>query len=904
MASLSHDGRSFTVNGRRRWLVGATIDLGRHTRDRWPALLDTVRHAGFNAVGVRLCWAMHEQRPGKFDFTRDLDAAALIRLIAERRMLALLRPGPFVGAGYDAGGLPGWLVDGAPEIVRTGDPAYKAAASRWLLALMREVAPLQLTAPGAGGPIVLIENEHAWFKGHDALAAASLNETARFLREAGARVPIINANNLFAAAEGELDAWICDGDPFTTLRQLRAVRPDAPPILLDLPLAHQPAFGEKPDPVNPDDAARTIALALAAGGQLFVDGLLAGLTPGFFAGRDQRHADRFFTAASCPAAPISYGGQQTPLLAAVRRITTFATSFERVLATLDSADPPITVDPGAVARGVSVVHARGEQGGVAFVFPAPGARVVGPVVLSLPDGQTITIDPAGQPVVPLLFDATLGRGAELDWCSLAAFANVGQTFVCFGPPRAAAALSINGTPIETTVPRGQAPLILEHESVTIAILSHAQTDHAFATDDAFYLGCDRLDAAGEPVPAAGAGPCMRLGADGSVEKITRPAPKPRRRRTALTGWTVAPDTALDESSTQGWTPIDAPKPNAQLGDSLGPRWLRARFNSAKPVRGDLGLFTLRDRGLVFFDGESLGAVGDWPDTDRRTVPISIPAGEHCLTILTDHLGRPSGGAMVGEPVGLVDAPWLVAGFRLNKPKLETTAPLAPAAEFPARVWDLHEDEPADPRRITWRFTYRRTAPLYLRTSPLPAPALVLLNAAPIAWVTPGERLSMRLPVVPLRRGANALQLAVMGDAQAMLPAAADALALTEAKTTLPGSPVWSTAPCVPPHADRFAPVTRDRMTALAGSPVWLRARFRRAPDHPPVALDPRGLSKGHALVNGRSLGRFIVSKLAQRGAAPIPIPIPPAWLNPAGPNEMTLFDEFGATPGACRLTPL
>lgn len=957
MASITHDGRSFTINGRRRTLVGVTIDLGRHTRDRWGAILSDAADAGFNTVALRLNWAMHQPEPGRndnaFDFTGDLDAASFLRMVAERRLLAVLRPGPFVGAGYDAGGLPGWLVDGRADVARTGDPVFKNAVSRWITAVMREVGPLQILSPGAGGPIALIQSEHAWFKGHDELAQAYLGEVARFLREAGARVPILNANNLFAAPHeghwGELDAWVddhADSDPFVTLRQLHAVRPDSPPILLDLALAETPAFGE-PIGADHDSAVRRVGLALAAGGQVFVEGMFAGLTPGFLAGRDPHNAKRFYVSHSKPDAPVSFTGAHTPVYARLRRLATFASSFERVLANLDPEAPAVAQSPARTAKGAAVLHRPGAHGDAVFIFPAPGSAGVGTVELLLGDGRSITVDPAREPMVPLLLNAPLSPHAVLDYSNLSPMAHVDRALVLVGAAGAHGVFSINGAEIETTVPTGRKPTIIEHEGLTVAVCSFEQALHIAVTHDAIHLGADRIDDAGAPVPAAStaskssgkapsrAATVTTIRSTGVIEKISpKPAPAPRRSAApSLTAWTFSPDPALDPNPADAdWSPAQPLSPPgwadplakqtgrsrveqpstvaATAGDGLtvtGYRWLRCRCTAGKPVRGNLGLFTLRDRGVVFCRKTAdesparLGVVGDGPDTDTRTLPLALGKGDAELIFLIDHLGRPAGGSFLGEPVGLTGEPGFVAAFRLTKPKLEPGPPIAPLARWPARVWDLHEDEHADPRRVTWSFLYRKAAPLYLRIAGLPTSALVLLNDGPIAWVTPGDTVSMRLPEEPLRRGANTLALAVMGDADAALTKAAAALSLFETRSTLPGTPVWSSAEWRVPPADRFAPATPSAIRALAKAPAWLRTTFTRTPDDPPVGFVPTGLHKGCAIVNGRVLGRYIAGALGRRAGDPVPIPVPPAWLHADTPNELTIFDEAGAAPDGCKL---
>ncbi len=962
MASITHDGRSFTINGRRRFLFGVTIDLGRHARDRWDAILDDAAGAGFNTVALRLNWAMHQPEPGRadgaFDFTGDLDAASFLRQVATRKMLAVLRPGPFVGAGYDAGGLPGWLVDGRADIARTGDPVFKNAVSRWITAVMRQVGSLQILSPGAGGPIALIQNEHAWFKGHDDLAQAYLGEVARFLREAGARVPILNANNLFASPHeghwGELDAWVddhADKDPFVTLRQLHAVRPDSPPILLDLPLADTPAFGEQVGAAH-ESALRRIGLALAAGGQVFVDGMFAGLTPGFLAGRDPHNSRRYFNPHSAPGAPVSYSGARTPTYSRLRRLVTFAACFERVLANLDPAAPAVTCSPAIVTKGAAVIHRPGALGDAIFIFPAPGSAGVGPVELLLADGRPITVDPAREPMVPLLLNATLSPHAVLDYSNLSPMALVERALVLVGAPGAPGVFSINGAEVHTAVPSGRTPTIIEHEGLTVAVCSFEQSLHIVATQDAIHLGADRIDYAGLPVAAATttakspgksssrASSVTTIRSTGAVEK-TSPAPASAPRRApapTLSDWTFSADPALDAdpaAAANEWSPAQplaqptwedplakqtgrtrVEQPSTVAATSAdgravtGYRWLRCRCTAGKPVRGNLGLFTLRDRGVVFCRKAAdtpparLGVVGDGPDTDARTVPLALGKGDAELIFLIDHLGRPAGGSYLGEPVGLVGEPGFVSAFRLTKPKLEPGTPVAPLSRWPARVWDLHEDEHADPLRITWSFVYRKAAPMYLRIADFPAAALVLLNDGPIAWVTPGDTLSMRIPEEPLRRGANSLQLAILGDAEAVLARAAAALSLYETRNTLPGTPAWTSSPWRVPPDDRFTPATPGGIKSLAKAPAWFRARFSRTPDDAPVGFVPTGLHKGCVMVNGRVLGRYIAGALGRRAADPVPTPVPPAWLRADEPNELTIFDEAGSAPDSCRLVAI
>lgn len=93
--------------------------------------------------------------------------------------MVLLRLGPFIDAEYDFGGLPAWLLtlrDPPLRAIRTNDPAFTAAVTRWWKTLLPTVRPMLWEN---GGPVVMvqIENEYGAFAGAGA-AAPTAAETA------------------------------------------------------------------------------------------------------------------------------------------------------------------------------------------------------------------------------------------------------------------------------------------------------------------------------------------------------------------------------------------------------------------------------------------------------------------------------------------------------------------------------------------------------------------------------------------------------------------------------------------------------------------------------------------------------------------------------------------------------
>src|SRR6185295_3997880 len=100
------------------------------------------------------------------------------------------------------------------------------------------------------------------------------------------------------------------------------------------------------------------------------------------------------------------------------------------------------------------------QGGVAFVFGDPSGMDARPVTLILPDGSSLPVPMGEQSVAWCLFNVNISARGRLDYSNLSALGSVGQTLVCFGPAGAAAMLSVNGSPVEATVPSEFTPVIL------------------------------------------------------------------------------------------------------------------------------------------------------------------------------------------------------------------------------------------------------------------------------------------------------------------------------------------------------------------------------------------------------------------------------------------------------------
>lgn len=201
---------AFLLDGKPLQIISGELHYARIPRAYWRQRLRMAKAMGLNAIATYVFWNYHEVRPGVFDFhTGNHDLAAFIRIAQEEGLWVILRPGPYVCAEWDFGGLPSYLLKDPAVTVRGNDPRYLAAAARYVHALAAQIRPLLVTH---GGPILMVqvENEYGSY-GSD----SSYKQNARrMLVDAGIDVPLFTADGdwlfaqgaipgVFAAANGE-----------------------------------------------------------------------------------------------------------------------------------------------------------------------------------------------------------------------------------------------------------------------------------------------------------------------------------------------------------------------------------------------------------------------------------------------------------------------------------------------------------------------------------------------------------------------------------------------------------------------------------------------------------------------------------------------------------------------------
>jgi beta-galactosidase len=201
-------------------------------REYWAHRLRMIRALGLNTVSTYLFWSEHERRPGQFDFTGNLDVAEFCRQAQQEGLKVIVRPGPYVCAEWDMGGLPAWLLKDREVRLRTRDPRFLEPTRRYFKAVGEQLAPLQVTQ---GGPIILVQVENE-YGGHGS-DKTYLGVLRDYLREAGFEVPCFVHEMGWSAPKVVRDDFFCSvgfgGEAEKRFGGLRSVQRTGPLLCME-----------------------------------------------------------------------------------------------------------------------------------------------------------------------------------------------------------------------------------------------------------------------------------------------------------------------------------------------------------------------------------------------------------------------------------------------------------------------------------------------------------------------------------------------------------------------------------------------------------------------------------------------------------------------------------------------
>ncbi|MBE6586930.1 MAG: beta-galactosidase [Ruminococcaceae bacterium] len=321
MGILTFNNGKFYMDQKPYTVMSGAMHYFRIPREYWRDRLLKLLECGLNTVETYTPWNLHEPREGEFDFSGNLDIEAYIDTAASLGLNVILRPGPYICAEWDMGGLPSWLLTYEKMSLRCNDPAFLSKVERYYKELLPRIRP-RLSTNGGNVFMLQIENEYGSF-GDD---KEYLRAVADIYRNEGMDCLLFTSDGpcLSMLSGGSLEGYLCTSNfgsrPWENFQAVSAFRPGEPSMCCEYWCGWFDHWGEEhhvrpPEEVR-DDILEFTKLCASFNIYMFHGGTNFAFTNG--ANHDKGYQP---TVTSYDYnAPLSEAGDRTPLYYQIREI--------------------------------------------------------------------------------------------------------------------------------------------------------------------------------------------------------------------------------------------------------------------------------------------------------------------------------------------------------------------------------------------------------------------------------------------------------------------------------------------------------------------------------------------------------------------------------------------------------
>ncbi len=278
-------GKDFVKDGKPIKIISGAVHYFRNMPDTWADIFKKMRAIGCNCVETYCAWNMHEKQPGEYDFKDNLDIAKFIKTAGEEGLMVIVRPGPYICAEWEFGGLPWWIQSDEDIEIRCMNEAYIKHFDRYLDRMCDEIRPFLFTN---GGPVIMVqcENEYGYY-GDDKEYLKYLKDG--FIRR-GIDVPLFTSDGTEKEhlLDGTVDGCLATLNFGSRVEENFVVHdelyPDSPKMCMEMWNGWFDAWGDdKHHTTSAEDYAKVVDDMLARGSlnmYMFIGGTNFGFTSG------------------------------------------------------------------------------------------------------------------------------------------------------------------------------------------------------------------------------------------------------------------------------------------------------------------------------------------------------------------------------------------------------------------------------------------------------------------------------------------------------------------------------------------------------------------------------------------------------------------------------------------------
>lgn len=885
---LEYDHKSFTVQGKRKFLHCASIHYFRFPREEWREVLWKAKLAGIECIDTYFAWNVHEPIENVWDFSGNLDCDAYLSLCEELGLQVIARPGPYICAEWDFGGFPGWLADKEGIQFRSFEPTFLHYVDLYFDKIV-PIISRHLTTKGGGVVLVQVENEFAHL-GTDMEGSDYLNYLRDGLIRRGIDVPLISCEG---GIEGTIEAanfWSGADDHYDKLRNKQ---PDTPKIVTEFWTGWFEKWGgTRANHKTADMLERRMMEALRAGFTGITHYMFCGGTNfGDFGGRTVGGSNVFMVTSYDYDAPLGEYLQITPKYGAVKRMGYFIQTIAPFLMESEECECSVRV------KGNGSIRVR-SHGDTSIYFVEQHADERGDIYFTNEHGMTYMVTANPGQIAPVIVNFPILLGWKLSYNSFfGGFHEIDgvPTLVVFGDEGQRSCLRIK-TSGELVVQTPSSIIVTRCKETgeTIAELCHFQECQTIRLEDgeqqlriivlstqmmektwwlldqehSLLIGASSLDFnSGAPIV---------LQDNPHEAKITcfGAGPKPAYFSTA--GQPLRPI----QLQHWEWHREQLAEGDIKLGngsivpgnEGFGYVWHSAVLHSTIRRETKLVFPTTQDPFRIFVNGQQVAMVRD---TFGTAVDVQLESGPNHISLLVQHMGRFNFSFYLGEKKGVYGPVYQDGSqvdFRMNWRTPDD------------RIVRLDQvNEELDEGTMISRTFERSANHCYMLTGVISERIRVNGQDIEMGPYRNWYRIAS-LDLSPyLLEGENCIEMAYYDSPIDRL----DLIGFHSERHI----ENWDTHPVAIPTGTAEWMDVKDTKSHV-GEPAWYRCQFSRPslPSEIQAKLKLRlsGMSKGSIWVNGYSVGRYW--QIGPQEDYKVPI----EWL--VQDNELLIFDEEGCSP--------
>ena len=308
------DDSTFLLDKKPFQMISGEMHCARIPKEYWHHRMKMAKAMGLNTIGTYVFWNAHEVAPGRYDFTGNNNIAEFVKAAQQEGLWVVLRPSPYACAEWEFGGYPWWLLKDSTLKVRSKDPRFIGAYTRYINQLAKQLAPLQVTR---GGNILMIQIENEYGSYSDDKSYMDLNR--KIFRDAGFDGILFTCDGADQMPKGYLPGYLPAVNGLEDPAQVKQLinkyhNGKGPYYIAEWYPGWFDDWGKKHANVPADEAAKKLDKILAAGISINMYMFHGGTTRDFMNGANMNQSNPYSPQVSSYDydAPLDEAGNATP----------------------------------------------------------------------------------------------------------------------------------------------------------------------------------------------------------------------------------------------------------------------------------------------------------------------------------------------------------------------------------------------------------------------------------------------------------------------------------------------------------------------------------------------------------------------------------------------------------------